>query len=438
MAYAGHQFGHFVPQLGDGRAILLGEVIDTDGVRRDIQLKGSGPTPFSRRGDGRAALGPVLARIHRQRGDVRIGHPHHPLARRRDPRASACSARPCCSGAVLTRVAVEPLSASAPSSSSPRAATPTACGGSPTMSSRGTIRIWQCAERPYHALLERRRRPPGRPGRALAAGRLHPRRHEHRQHLDLGRDHRLRPLRLHGRITTRRRCSRSIDEMGRYAYANQPRIALWNLTRLAEVPAAAVLRRSRRRRSNRRRSILGEFAEKFTARLSGRAAQEDRPVHRARRRRGAGAGSARRDGQEPGRLHPDLPPPRRRRGRMPTTTASGRSSPIPPPSTNGPRAGAQRLADEPQSTAERQAAMRAVNPAFIPRNHRVEAVIAGRGEQRLRAVRGIADGAVETVRGPAGSTRPMPIRRCPSSACCRRSAGRENLPRVAPALSRGL
>src|ERR1700719_1682400 len=60
MAYAGHQFGTFVPQLGDGRAILLGEVIDRDGVRRDIQLKGSGPTPFSRRGDGRAAVGPVL------------------------------------------------------------------------------------------------------------------------------------------------------------------------------------------------------------------------------------------------------------------------------------------------------------------------------------------------------------------------------------------
>src|SRR4249920_2600161 len=59
-AYAGHQFGTFVPQLGDGRAILLGEVIDRDGVRRDIQLKGSGPTPFSRGGDGRAALGPVL------------------------------------------------------------------------------------------------------------------------------------------------------------------------------------------------------------------------------------------------------------------------------------------------------------------------------------------------------------------------------------------
>ena len=59
-AYAGHQFGHFSPSLGDGRAILLGEVLTPAGARRDIQLKGSGPTPFSRRGDGRAAIGPVL------------------------------------------------------------------------------------------------------------------------------------------------------------------------------------------------------------------------------------------------------------------------------------------------------------------------------------------------------------------------------------------
>ena len=58
--YSGHQFGQYNPQLGDGRAILLGEVIDHDGQRRDIQLKGSGQTPFSRRGDGRAWLGPVL------------------------------------------------------------------------------------------------------------------------------------------------------------------------------------------------------------------------------------------------------------------------------------------------------------------------------------------------------------------------------------------
>ncbi|WP_340109534.1 protein adenylyltransferase SelO [Pikeienuella sp. HZG-20] len=58
--YAGHQFGGWVPQLGDGRAILLGEVLGRDGARRDIQLKGAGPTPYSRMGDGRAPLGPVL------------------------------------------------------------------------------------------------------------------------------------------------------------------------------------------------------------------------------------------------------------------------------------------------------------------------------------------------------------------------------------------
>lgn len=60
MAYAGHQFGYFVRQLGDGRANLLGEIVGRDGVRYDLQLKGSGRTPFSRNGDGRAALGPVL------------------------------------------------------------------------------------------------------------------------------------------------------------------------------------------------------------------------------------------------------------------------------------------------------------------------------------------------------------------------------------------
>lgn len=60
LAYSGHQFGHFNPSLGDGRAHLLGELADTNGVFRDVQLKGSGQTPFSRRGDGKCALGPAL------------------------------------------------------------------------------------------------------------------------------------------------------------------------------------------------------------------------------------------------------------------------------------------------------------------------------------------------------------------------------------------
>jgi len=59
-AYAGHQFGHFSSQLGDGRALLLGEIVAPGGARFDLQLKGSGPTPFSRNGDGKAAIGPVL------------------------------------------------------------------------------------------------------------------------------------------------------------------------------------------------------------------------------------------------------------------------------------------------------------------------------------------------------------------------------------------
>ena len=60
LAYAGHQFGQFVPQLGDGRAVLLGEVVGAGSVRHDVQLKGSGRTPYSRGGDGRSSIGPVI------------------------------------------------------------------------------------------------------------------------------------------------------------------------------------------------------------------------------------------------------------------------------------------------------------------------------------------------------------------------------------------
>lgn len=70
--YAGHQFGRFSPQLGDGRALLIGELIDCHGQRRDLAFKGSGPTPFSRGGDGKAAVGPMLR-------EVLIGEAMHAL-----------------------------------------------------------------------------------------------------------------------------------------------------------------------------------------------------------------------------------------------------------------------------------------------------------------------------------------------------------------------
>ena len=75
MVYAGHQFGHFVPQLGDGRALLLGEILDGQSQRYDVQLKGSGRTPFSRRGDGRATLGSVLREYIVSEGMSALGVP---------------------------------------------------------------------------------------------------------------------------------------------------------------------------------------------------------------------------------------------------------------------------------------------------------------------------------------------------------------------------
>ncbi len=103
-AYAGHQFGGFSPQLGDGRALLLGEVIDRHGKRRDIAFKGSGRTPFSRGGDGKAVLGAVLR-------EVIVGEAMHALG---IPTTRALAAAPtgeqivregAMPGAVLTRVA---------------------------------------------------------------------------------------------------------------------------------------------------------------------------------------------------------------------------------------------------------------------------------------------------------------------------------------------
>ncbi|SKB91809.1 protein adenylyltransferase SelO [Sphingopyxis flava] len=104
LAYAGHQFGHFSPQLGDGRALLLGEVVAPDGVRFDIQLKGSGPTMFSRNGDGKAAIGPVLREYLVSEAMAAMGVPttRSLAAVATGDRVQRERAHP---GAVLTRVA---------------------------------------------------------------------------------------------------------------------------------------------------------------------------------------------------------------------------------------------------------------------------------------------------------------------------------------------
>ena len=195
-AYAGHQFGHFVPQLGDGRTNLLGEVLGRDGRRYDIQLKGSGPTPFSRGGDGRAALGPVLREYIVSEAMAALGVPttRALAAVTTGERVLRETALP---GAVLTRVAASHLRVGtfqyfAAQVGHGRDAQ---AGG---LCDRPALPRGSTGEAAVPGVIGWGNRPAGASGRTVAAARLHPWRDEHRQHFHLWRNHRLRPLRLHG------------------------------------------------------------------------------------------------------------------------------------------------------------------------------------------------------------------------------------------------
>ncbi len=230
-AYAGHQFGQFNPQLGDGRALLIGEVIDRHGRRRDIALKGSGRTPFSRRGDGKAALGPMLR-------EVLIGEAMHALSIP-TTRALAVVAtgepvyrERTLPGAVLTRVAASHL----------RVGTFQYFWAHGTPEQVRRLADYAIA-RHYPELLEAEDRYLGfldavaeRQARLVAqwmhAGFIHGVMNTDNmgipgETIDYG------PCAFMEAFDPRAVFS-SIDEMGRYAYEEQPRIARWNLARLAE------------------------------------------------------------------------------------------------------------------------------------------------------------------------------------------------------------
>lgn len=231
MAYAGHQFAYFVPVLGDGRAILLGEVLDRDGVRRDIQLKGSGLTPFSRRGDGRAALGPVLREYLVSEAMHALGVPTTRAL------AAVSTGEPVqregrLPGAVLTRVAASHL----------RIGTFEFFAAQGDVDAVGRLadytidRHYPAAredERPYLVLL---RAVVDRQARLVA------------RWMHLGFIHGVMNTdntALSGETIDFGPCAfmdaydpatslSAIDRFGRYAYANQPGIAEWNLARLAD------------------------------------------------------------------------------------------------------------------------------------------------------------------------------------------------------------
>ena len=232
MAYAGHQFGNFVPQLGDGRAILLGEVLDRNGERRDIQLKGAGRTPFSRRGDGRAALGPVLREYLVSEAMHALGIPTTRALAAVSTGELVCRDRQL-PGAVLTRVASSHIRVGTFQYFAARGDREAVERLADYVIDRHFPRCPKCRETPPGAATGRRGTS-GLANRALDACRLHPWRDEHRQYSAFGRDHRFWTMRLHGRVRSCKTAFSAIDEFGRYAYGNQPTIAQWNLARFAE------------------------------------------------------------------------------------------------------------------------------------------------------------------------------------------------------------
>ncbi len=371
MAYAGHQFGHFVPQLGDGRAILLGEVVDADGVRRDIQLKGSGPTPFSRRGDGRAALGPVLREYIVSEAMAALGIPttRSLAAVMSGESVLRETALP---GAVLTRVASSHVRVGTFQYFAARGDTE----GVQRLADHVIARHYPeaaKAERPYHALLESViGRQAELVARWLLVGFIHGVMNTDNtsisgETIDYG------PCAFMDHYDPAAVFS-SIDETGRYAYANQPRIALWNLTRLAEC-LLPLLSEDKDKAIEQAQLILGGFIAKFSA------------AYQSGLRRKAGL-FIEREGDEA--LLQDFLDAMAKNQADFTLTFRALSEVAEDASRDvrvrelftDPTAYAEwaerwrrRIGDEPQTATERGALMRAANPAFIPRNHRIEAVI---------------------------------------------------------------
>ena len=371
MAYAGHQFGHFVPQLGDGRAILLGEVIDADGVRRDIQLKGSGPTPFSRRGDGRAALGPVLREYIVSEAMAALGIPTtRSLAA--VVTGESVVRETLLPGAVLTRVASSHIRVGTFQYFAARGDSEGVRQLADHVISRHYPEVAD-AERPYHALLQGViARQAMLVARWLLVGFIHGVMNTDNtsisgETIDYG------PCAFMDQYDPGTVFS-SIDEQGRYAYANQPRIALWNLTRLAEC-LLPLFSEDKDKAIEQAQFILGEFAEKFTT------------AYQAGLRQKTGLLTVR-DGDEA--LLQDLLEAMAKNHADFTLTFRGLSEAAldadddqkvrqlfadPAAYDEWAVRWRQRIIDEPQNPAARRTAMRSANPVFIPRNHRVEAVI---------------------------------------------------------------
>ncbi len=371
MAYAGHQFGGFSPQLGDGRAVLLGEVLDRDGVRRDIQLKGSGPTPFSRRGDGRAALGPVLREYVVSEAFAALGIPA--------TRALAAvttgdyvlreTPQP---GSVFTRVASSHVRVGTFQYFAARQDTEAVRQLADYVIGRHYPEAADAAN-PYRALLDL---VIARQASLVA------------QWMHIGFIHGVMNtdnMSIAGETIDFGPCAfmdtyhpamvySSIDQMGRYAYANQPPIAQWNLTRFAET-LVPLLADNQDTAVGQAQDAINAFPDLFEAAYS------------AGMRRKLGLLTSQPDDLALGQ---DLLA-RMATGRADFTNTFRRlcSAAVSAEADEAVRAQfadpaifdewvekwRHRLTQDGGAATARHAVMRSANPAFIPRNHRVEEVI---------------------------------------------------------------
>ena len=360
-AYAGHQFGIYVPRLGDGRALLLGEVIDIHGRRRDLHLKGSGRTPFARGGDGKAAVGPMLREylIGEAMQGLRIPTTRALAVVATGERVFRERALP---GAVLTRVAASHL----------RVGTFQYAAASGDRDRLRALADYAIARHHPEAAgapnryLDLFRRVAGAQASLVArwmlAGFVHGVMNTDNttisgETIDYG------PCAFMDRYDPATVFS-SIDHGGRYAYGNQPSVAQWNLARLAEA-MLPLFDRDVDRSVERATAALDRFPDLFEQ-------------HWLDGMRGKLGLFTQEEGDKA--LVDDLLAWMQRRSADFTNTfrslTSGRlvgdSTNADPELEAWHHRLAARRGRQPQSPAEAEDLMRRHNPAFIPRNHNVE------------------------------------------------------------------
>ena len=382
MAYAGHQFGVFVPSLGDGRAILLGELQGRDGNLRDVQLKGAGRTPFSRNGDGLAVVGPMLREYLISEAMHALGVPTTRSLAVVSTGEKVFRDGGALPGAVLTRVAASHVRV----------------GTFQYFAARGD----QDAVRELLDFVIARHYPSARETDVPALAVL---KQVTQRQVDLITDWMLLGF-IHGVMNTDNMaisgetidygpCAfmdsydpktvfSSIDHNGRYAYANQPVIAQWNLARFAETLLYLIdsdLEKAVRLATEVLESFIPQFEARFLARMRrkiGLSSAQDSDADLVRRLL-----TLMRHSQA------DFTLTFRRLALVAENPAAEselrelfeQSSDL----DGWLRDWRARLASDPQAVAERIASMRAASPAFIPRNHRVQAALdaAENGDYRL-------------------------------------------------------